>query len=69
MEKCISLKFNQHEDLKRMLLRTGQTLLVENTTFDVFWGDGDDGTGLNMLGKLLTELRLKFLQEELHLLQ
>ncbi len=31
--------------------------LVEHTDNDVFWGDGGDGSGHNMLGRLLMEQR------------
>lgn len=50
-------KFTQHEDLKKQLLATGNSILIEHVKGDKYWGDGgDEGTGLkgkNMLGKLL----------------
>ena len=48
-----------------MLLRTGQIPLVENTSVDMFWGNGEDGTGSNMLGYLLMKLRQKFIDRSL----
>jgi ribonuclease Z len=57
MEKCLNLKFNQHEDLKNMLLRTSNIPLVKKTDVDMFWGCGADETGKNMLGQLLMKLR------------
>jgi len=31
--------------------------LVENTANDHYWGDGGDGSGKNMLGKILMQVR------------
>ena len=57
MREALRAKFTQHEDLKGILLETGDALLVEHTANDRYWADGGDGSGLNMLGKLLMELR------------
>ena len=57
MREALRAKFMQHPDLRETLLATGDALLVEHTKNDNYWGDGGDGTGLNMLGKLLMELR------------
>ena len=40
----------------------GGQLLVESSPHDFFWGRGFDGSGQNMLGKLLMELRGELLQ-------
>lgn len=50
-------KFTQHPDLHARLLSSGDRQLVEHTALDAYWGDGGDGTGLNMLGKLLMQVR------------
>lgn len=57
MREALRAKFTQHPDLRETLLATGEAILVEHTKNDSYWGDGGDGTGLNMLGKLLMELR------------
>lgn len=57
MKRALHLKFTQHNDLRNLLLNTGNRKLVEHTRNDKFWGDGGDDTGKNMLGKLLMELR------------
>jgi ribA/ribD-fused uncharacterized protein len=57
MRQALEAKFTQHEELKELLLSTGTAKLVEHTTNDSYWGDGGDGTGKNMLGLLLMELR------------
>ena len=57
MRKAVEAKFTQHEELRNLLRSTGQATLVEHTKNDAYWGDGGDGTGQNMLGKILMELR------------
>ncbi|KAG8220626.1 DUF1768-domain-containing protein [Butyriboletus roseoflavus] len=57
MEMALKLKFTQHQDLKQMLLDTGDAELVEDSPRDWFWGVGADGTGNNELGKALMRLR------------
>lgn len=57
MYDALYAKFTQHENLKELLLGTGDAILVEHTVNDNYWGDGGDGSGKNMLGKLLMVLR------------
>lgn len=57
----LKAKFYQHPTLKRELLGTGTAVLVEHTANDDFWADGPTGSGQNMLGKLLMELRAELL--------
>lgn len=54
MFNCCLAKFTQHEDLKKILLDTGDATLVEHTTNDRYWGDGGDGTGLYSLVVLIS---------------
>ncbi len=37
--------------------------LTENSPYDYFWGIGNDGTGKNLLGKILMETREVLHQE------
>ena len=57
MREAVLAKFTQHDDLRRKLLATGDARLVEHTDNDDFWGDGGDGSGENMLGRILMEVR------------
>jgi ribA/ribD-fused uncharacterized protein len=57
MREALSAKFTQHADLRELLLSTGDATIVEHTERDDFWGDGGDGSGKNMLGRLLMDLR------------
>lgn len=57
MRRAVTEKFTQHLSIRKILLDTGDAELIEHTENDRFWGDGGDGSGLNMLGKLLMEVR------------
>ncbi len=57
MREALYAKFTQHPDLTEKILSTGDLKLIEQTRNDRYWGDGGDGTGLNMLGQLLMETR------------
>lgn len=64
MREALRAKFTQHDELKKILLETGDAHLVEHTANDSYWGDGGDGHGRNMLGQLLMELREELKNEE-----
>jgi ribA/ribD-fused uncharacterized protein len=64
MREAIFAKFEQHEDLRAILLGTGEALLVEHTANDSYWGDGGDGSGKNVLGQILMSVREEFRQRE-----
>ena len=57
MRDAVYAKFTQHQELKDLLLSTGDAKLVENAKNDSYWGDGGDGSGKNMLGQILMEVR------------
>ena len=57
MREALLAKFTQHDELRELLLSTGDAKIVEHTENDSFWGDGGDGTGKNMLGQLLMATR------------
>lgn len=57
MLNALRAKFTQHPSLRELLLSTGTEELVEHSHRDRYWGDGGDGTGQNMLGKLLMQVR------------
>lgn len=59
-------KFTQHPDLnEKLIIEDGDADLFEHTENDKYWGDGGDGSGKNMLGKLLMELRNKLRMEDI----
>lgn len=57
MREAVMAKFSQHQELCDMLSGTGHRLLVEHTENDSYWGDGGNGKGKNMLGRILMEIR------------
>ena len=57
MREAVRAKFTQYPALRYLLIETGDAELVEHTTNDHYWADGGDGTGKNMLGKILMEIR------------
>lgn len=60
MRAVLRAKFDQHPDLKDLLMSTGNARLVEagtvNNAVNRLWGEVD-GKGENMLGVMLMELR------------
>ncbi|MBD1920772.1 NADAR family protein [Microcoleus sp. FACHB-831] len=57
MRKAVLRKFETHKDIREELLSTGDAEIVENSPSDRYWGCGADGSGKNMLGKILMEVR------------
>ncbi len=64
MRTAVRAKFTQYPELKEILLTTGDAELVEHTTNDSYWADGGDGSGKNMLGKILMEIRKELTDAE-----
>jgi len=67
MRKVLTAKFTQHEDLKKLLLSTGNSRLVEagraDNAVNRTWGEVN-GKGQNMLGVLLMEVREEIRAQE-----
>ncbi|BDI34031.1 hypothetical protein CCAX7_60820 [Capsulimonas corticalis] len=57
MYACVLKKFETHPELRERLLSTGDEEIIENAPGDFYWGCGKDGTGKNMLGKILMDIR------------
>jgi ribA/ribD-fused uncharacterized protein len=57
MRTAVRAKVMQHADVRETLLSTGDAAIVEHTSNDRYWGDGGDGSGKNMLGRILMEVR------------
>ena len=70
MRGVIRAKFTQYDDLRELLLSTGDARLVESTTVENevnrLWGEVN-GVGRNMLGQLLMELRTELRGDETRL--
>jgi ribA/ribD-fused uncharacterized protein len=57
MRRAVQRKFETHAEIRAVLLGTGDEELIENTSGDYYWGCGTNGTGRNMLGQILMEVR------------
>ena len=57
MKKAVLKKFQTHENIREILLATGDKLIIENSPIDSYWGCGKDGRGQNKLGIILMEVR------------
>lgn len=57
MKTALKSKFTHNKAARDLLLSTKNRELIESSPFDYYWGCGGDGSGENVLGKLLMELR------------
>ncbi len=61
MKKLMLLKALQHEDVRKVLLDSGDQKIVKHIVSgppgDGFWDDGSDGKGLNYTGRMWMEIR------------
>lgn len=66
MRGVLRAKFDQHDDLRQLLLSTGDARLVEvgtvSNAVNRLWGEVD-GKGENMLGVMLMELRTLYARD------
>lgn len=57
MEEILQAKAQQHTDVREALERSGGKIIIENSPVDVYWGNGPDGSGENMIGKIWMKIR------------
>jgi ribA/ribD-fused uncharacterized protein len=57
MRRAVMCKFETYTQLRELLLATGDEEIVERNVRDEYWGCGKEGTGKNMLGCILMEVR------------
>ncbi|WP_081687378.1 NADAR family protein [Glycomyces tenuis] len=57
LEEILRTKLAQHPEAQEALKKSGDEEIVEDSPTDYFWGEGADGSGQNMLGKLWMKLR------------
>lgn len=60
MTKAVRAKFEQHNDLRDILVSTGNAILKEHTELDHYWADGGDASGRSRLGEILMMVRSSF---------
>ena len=64
MLDAVRAKFNQYDELKELLLSTGDAKIVEHTANDSYWGNGGDGKGKNRLGQILMLVRRELREKD-----
>ena len=57
MTRGMYTKCRTHDDVANALLATGDSTIVETSQYDYFWGCGRDTRGLNVYGRVLTNVR------------
>jgi len=57
MENAVRAKFAAHPPLTEKLQSTGDAEIIEASPMSRYWGAGADGTGKNMLGRILMKVR------------
>ena len=64
MTRAVYTKCRTHADVAEMLLETDNRMLIENNSYDYFWGCGRDRRGENYYGKVLMNVRNKLREEQ-----
>ena len=57
VEEILRAKLAQHSEVRQALRASGDEEIVEDSPTDYFWGEGADGSGQNVLGKLWMKIR------------
>ena len=57
MKQLCQAKLEQHNDVREVLLETGDRELLKVYDTDYYWGTGVDSSGQNILGKMWMQLR------------
>ena len=57
LEEILRAKLAQHPEAQEALRKSGNEDIVEDSPTDYFWGEGADGSGENMLGRLWMKIR------------
>ena len=66
MKNLIKLKLNIIPSLKNNILNTGLKNIIYVSKEDDFWGNGENNTGKNYLGKLLVKIRNEYFEENIN---
>jgi ribA/ribD-fused uncharacterized protein len=64
MKKVVLAKVLQHHEVRKVLMNTRESKIVEHTKADHYWADGGDGKGRNRLGEILMEIRSELRKPE-----
>lgn len=64
MTRALYTKCKTYTNIARELLESGEQRLVENSSYDYYWGCGRDRRGTNMYGQVLMNVRSKLKEEK-----
>jgi len=64
LEEILRAKVAQHPEAQEALRKSGNEDIIEDSPEDYFWGEGADGSGQNMLGRLWMKIRSERDQEQ-----
>lgn len=69
MRRALVKKLTRHEGPRKLLLQSvcndGRVRVIEDSPVDMIWGAGRDGSGQNLLGALLAEIREELVAENI----
>jgi ribA/ribD-fused uncharacterized protein len=65
MYQTVRERVRQNPKFRQALIDTGGEVIEEVSPFDYYWGIGRDGTGRNMLGEVLMDIRQEIKEGEL----
>ena len=63
MTRAVYTKCRQHQEVADLLLATEDRQIIEDNSYDYFWGCGRDRRGENTYGKVLMSVRKKLREE------
>ncbi|MCM2679053.1 NADAR family protein [Echinimonas agarilytica] len=64
MTRGVYIKARTHPDIAEKLLATDDQKIVENSSYDFYWGCGRDRRGENQYGQVLMNVRAKLKEEQ-----
>ncbi|MBW8190870.1 NADAR family protein [Neiella marina] len=64
MTRAVYISAKSHPEVAAAILDTGEKLLVEDDSYDYFWGCGRDRRGENNYGQVIMKVRAKLLEEQ-----
>lgn len=65
MKKGVYTKFTSSKYLQQLLIQTGNSNIINDIEHDSYWGVGYDKKGLNMLGKILMDVRQELVNKNI----
>ncbi len=63
MTRALYIKVQMYPEIAEYLIGTGDSLIVETSAYDHYWGIGRDQRGENMLGQIWMDIREKLITD------